>query len=47
MIPHTTTIEMKCGRYVTVWTKRLKRSFSSSLSSRARMIGAGNPHTTW
>ena len=41
IMPTTTTTERKCGRYVTVCTIFLYRCEPSSLSSSARIIGAG------
>lgn len=41
-MPHTTTTEIKCGKYVMVCTVFLNMAFFTSLSSKARIIGAGN-----
>jgi hypothetical protein len=43
IIPQTTTSEIKCGIYVTVCTTLLNIRPLSSLSMRARIMGAGKP----
>ncbi|MNN90607.1 hypothetical protein D3C81_2085830 [compost metagenome] len=40
------THEIKCGRYETVCTKRLKNPCLASFSISANMIGAGNPNSS-
>ena len=42
--PQITTMDTKCGRYVTVCTTFLNLEFSTSFKSNAKIIGAGNPN---
>lgn len=42
-MPTTTTVERKCGAYVTVCTNFLNLSEPASFSRRASRIGIGKP----
>ena len=43
IMEHITTIDIKCGAYVTVCTVRLNHEMRTSFISNANIIGAGNP----